>query len=172
MRDGMLTFCRSSRLGALLPYGPSRSRRSALESSRSSAILLLAFQCSCSSKPDSAWWGTRRPQSGPTLTSLEQSVAAHLPEHCWWLPLIEWVPCNSFVGGALAVAYDTTRDCFPHRQRQLMMLENQQWATWQTHDHNNTYTTQKREDLTESTGVMPAEYPPKVKLELLTTLEC
>ena len=30
----------------------------------------------------------------------------------------------------------------------------------------------KREDLTESTGVVPAEYPPKVKLELFTTLEC
>ena len=30
----------------------------------------------------------------------------------------------------------------------------------------------KREDLTESTGVMPAKYPPKVKLELLITLEC
>ena len=53
-----------------------------------------------------------------------------------------------------------------------MMLENQQWATRQTRDHNDTCTTQKREDLTESTGVVPAEYPPKVKLELLTTLEC
>ena len=30
----------------------------------------------------------------------------------------------------------------------------------------------KREDLTESTGVVPAKYPPKVKLELFTTLEC
>ena len=30
----------------------------------------------------------------------------------------------------------------------------------------------KREDLTESTGVVLAKYPPKVKLELLTTLEC
>ena len=30
----------------------------------------------------------------------------------------------------------------------------------------------KKKDLTESTGVVPAEYPPKVKLELLTTLEC
>ena len=30
----------------------------------------------------------------------------------------------------------------------------------------------KREDLIESTGVVPAKYPPKVKLELLTTLEC
>ena len=54
-RDGMLTFCRSSRLRALLPSSPSQSRRSALESSRSSAILSPAFQCSCSSKPDSAW---------------------------------------------------------------------------------------------------------------------
>ena len=30
----------------------------------------------------------------------------------------------------------------------------------------------KREDLTESIGVVLAKYPPKVKLELLTTLEC
>ena len=30
----------------------------------------------------------------------------------------------------------------------------------------------KREDLTESTGVMLAKYPPHVKLELFTTLEC
>ena len=30
----------------------------------------------------------------------------------------------------------------------------------------------KKEDLTESIGVVPAKYPPKVKLELLTTLEC
>ena len=37
----------------------------------------------------------------------------------------------------------------------------------QRHLHNT-----KREDLTESTGVVPAEYPMKVKLEFLTTLEC
>ena len=30
----------------------------------------------------------------------------------------------------------------------------------------------KREDLTESTGVVSAKYPLKVKLELLTTVEC
>ena len=30
----------------------------------------------------------------------------------------------------------------------------------------------KREDLTESTDVVLAKYPLKVKLELLTTLEC
>ena len=50
MRDRMLTFCHSSPLGVLLPSGLSRSRRSALESSRSSAILLPIFRCSCSSK--------------------------------------------------------------------------------------------------------------------------
>ena len=30
----------------------------------------------------------------------------------------------------------------------------------------------KREDLTESTGVMLVKYPPQVKLELFTTLKC
>ena len=30
----------------------------------------------------------------------------------------------------------------------------------------------KRDDLIESTGVGPAKYPPKVKLEFLTTLKC
>ena len=37
----------------------------------------------------------------------------------------------------------------------------------QRHLHNT-----KRKDLTESIGVVLAEYPPKVKLEFLTTLEC
>ena len=55
---------------------------------------------------------------------------------------------------------------------ELMMLENQQWATRQTRDRNDICTTQKRKDLTESTGVVSAEYPSKVKLELLTALEC
>ena len=36
---------------------------------------------------------------------------------------------------------------------------------------NNTCTI-KREDLTESIGVVSAKHPPKVKLELLNTLEC
>ena len=35
------------------------------------------------------------------------------------------------------------------------------------HLHNT-----KRENLAESTGVVPAKYPPKVKSEFLTTLEC
>jgi len=39
-----------------------------------------------------------------------------------------------------------------------------------SHARNNTCKT-KREDLIESTGVVPTKYPLKVKLELLTTLE-
>ena len=40
-----------------------------------------------------------------------------------------------------------------------------------TYSKQHMYNT-KREDLEESTGVVPAKYPPKVKLKLLTTLEC
>ena len=51
MRDGRLTFCRSSLLEVLLPFGPSQSYRLALVSSRSSSgILCPVFQCSCFSK--------------------------------------------------------------------------------------------------------------------------
>ena len=51
MKDGRLTFCCSNLLRALLPFGPSRSRHSALVPSRSSSgILCPVFRCSCSSK--------------------------------------------------------------------------------------------------------------------------
>ena len=46
-----------------------------------------------------------------------------------------------------------------------------QWATRYSHTRNSTCTI-KREDLTESTVVVSIKYPSKVKLELLTTLEC
>ena len=49
--------------------------------------------------------------------------------------------------------------------------KNHQWATKSSHARNNTCII-KREDLTESTGVVSAKYPPKIKLELFTTLEC
>ena len=49
--------------------------------------------------------------------------------------------------------------------------KNHQWATWFSHAWNNTCTI-KKEDLAKSTDVVPVKYPPKVKLELLTTLEC
>ena len=53
----------------------------------------------------------------------------------------------------------------------LWCRKNHQWATQSSHTRNNTCTI-KREDLTESTSVVLAKYPPKVKLELFKTLEC
>ena len=44
-----------------------------------------------------------------------------------------------------------------------------QWATRYVHIRNNTCII-KKEDLAESTGVVPAKYPPKVKLELFSQL--
>ena len=111
-----------------------------------------------------ASWGIRRPLLGSALASLEQSVAACLLERCWWLPLIEWVPCNSFVREALAVAYDTTR--VSHRRRQLMMpKKNHQWATRSSRALDKNLHNTKAEDLKRSTGVIPAKYPLTVKLE-------
>ena len=68
------------------------------------------------------------------------------------------------------MAYDTTLRS--HRRRQLMMLRKSTMSYManmqsQRHLHNT-----KKEDLTESTGVVSAEYPLKVKLELLKPLEC
>ena len=52
MRDGRLTFYRSSLLGALLPFGLSRSHHSALVSSRfSSGISFLSFDIVALPKP-------------------------------------------------------------------------------------------------------------------------
>ena len=51
------------------------------------------------------------------------------------------------------------------------MPKNHQWATQSLHTRNNTCII-KKEDQIESTGVVLAKYPLKVKLELLITLEC
>ena len=53
----------------------------------------------------------------------------------------------------------------------MMIEKNHQYATQSLHTCNGTCTT-KRKDLTENTGVVPARYPLKVKLDLFTTLEC
>ena len=67
------------------------------------------------------------------------------------------------------MAYDTTR--FP----QMMPTDDTWKINSEVHGKHAITTTPaqcKREDLTESTGVVSAEYPPKVKSELLTTLKC
>ena len=45
-------------------------------------------------------------------------------------------------------------------------------ATQSSYVRNNTTYAIKRENPTESTDIVSAKYPPKVKLELFTTLEC
>ena len=69
------------------------------------------------------------------------------------------------------MAYDTTRDVSP----QMAQTDDAEKVTNELHGKHviaMTLAQHKKKDLTESTGVVPAEYPPKVKLELLTTLEC
>ena len=53
-----------------------------------------------------------------------------------------------------------------------MMPKNHQYATQSSRAPNKNLHNTKAEDLKRSTGVVPAKYPPKVKLELLTTLKC
>ena len=84
-RDGMLTFSSSSRLGALLPSGPSRSRRSTLESPRSSAILLSAFWCSCSSK---TWFYLVRRSTAAVRTCTCFSRAVGCDSSSWTLLMV------------------------------------------------------------------------------------
>jgi len=69
---------------------------------------------------------------------------------------------------AMNMAYLLITLC-SHRQHQLMMPKNHQWATQPLCAHDSTCTT-KREDLTESTDVVPAKDSLKVKLENFSQL--
>ena len=53
----------------------------------------------------------------------------------------------------------------------ILMMPKKSLVSHTTLAHSKQHLQSKREDLAESTDVVPAEYPPKVKLELLTTLE-
>ena len=106
-------------------------------------------------------WGVPRLQRKSEPVFQGQLRVVHLLERCWWLPSSEWVPCNSLSGKRL---YGLEVTVISHRQRQLMMPKNHQWATQSLHACNNTCTIKKK-DLTESTGVVLAKYPLKVKLE-------
>ena len=59
--------------------------------------------------------------------------------------------------------------------REILISDNAEKVTSELHDTCTLKiapTQHKREDLVESTSVVPAKYPPKVKLELLATLKC
>ena len=171
MRDGRLTFCRSNLLGALLPSGPSRSHLSALVSSRSSSrISCPIFRHSCSSK---TWFCLVRHSTATVriCTCFLRAVGHGLSSWTLLVVTIDRVSTMQlFFREALAVTYDTT-----YRSPQTAPTDDARKSTVsytvntcsQWHLHNT-----KRMDLTKSTVVVPTKYPPKVKLELLTTLEC
>ena len=83
VRDGRLIFCHSSMLGALIPFGPSQSRRSTLVPSWSSSWLHCPtfLWHNCSSK---SWFCLVRRSTAATrvCTCLQgSSRVVRLPEH-------------------------------------------------------------------------------------------
>ena len=170
MRDGMLTFCRFNRLGALLPSGPSRSCHSALESSVSFAILLPVFRCSCSFK---TWFCFVRHSTAAVRICTCFSRAVGHDSSSWTLLMVAIDRVSTmqlFCRGSVScglwhyLRFPQTAPTNDARKSTVSYMINtcSQW-----HLHNT-----KRKDLTESTSVVLGEYPSKVKLELLTTLEC
>ena len=170
MRDGRLTFCHSSLHGALLPSDPSQCHCSALVSSRSSSgISCPVFRCNCSSK---TWFCLVRHSMASVRICTCFSRAVNRGSSSWtfFVVAIDRVSTMQlFVREALAVTYDITYG-FPQTmptddaRKSIVSYTVNTCSQW--HLHNT-----KRMDLTESTGVVPAKWPPKVKLELLTTLE-
>ena len=78
-----------------------------------------------------------------------------------------------FRPGSNNTAYELQRIVsFPIDDANWWSRKSHQWATWYSHTRNNTCIARKGKTLTDSTSVVPAKYPPKVKLESLTTPEC
>ena len=166
--DGLLMSGRSGLLGALLPSDPSWYLLSALVPSWSSSwVLCPAFLWrSCSSR---SWFCLVR----------RSTIAVWV-----WTYLSRVVGRNSSPWTLLVVAIKKVSTMqlyvweaivwlifFPTNGANWWCRKNHQWATQFSYAWNNTCTIRK-EDLIENTSVVPAKYPPKVKLELLTTLEC
>ena len=117
---------------------------------------------------DSVSWDVPlRPWGFGPVSPMRWIVVACLLERCWWWPSSEWVPCNSCVREATSLAKQS-------RSSQTMPTDDAVNLTSESHDPDarmNHWRKRKQEkDLTESTGVVPANYPPKVKLELFSQL--
>ena len=172
VRDGRLTYCHSGLLGALLPFSPSWSRCSALVPSWSSSrIPCPAFWRSYSSKTQ---FCLVRHSTATIRVCTCLSRAVGRGSSSWTLLVVAIDRVSTmqlFVREAFAMNYKSTTKPIPTNGANWWCRKSHQWATRFLHTQNSTYTI-KREDLTKSTSVVPAKYPPKVKLELLTTLEC
>ena len=173
MRDRRLIFCHFGLLGALLPSSPSRSRHSALVPSWSSSWLPCpAFLWR--NYFSKSWFYLMRCSmaAARVCTCLSRAVAHGSSPWTLLVVTIDQVSTMQlFIREAFAMTYKSTTKSFPTDDVNWWCRKSHQWATRYSHTRNSTCTI-KREDLTESTGVVPAKYSPKVKLELLTTLEC
>ena len=173
MRDGRLIFCRSDLLGALLPFGPSRSCHLTLVPSWSSSWLSCPtfLWRNCFSK---LWFCLVRRSMATTrvYTCLSRAVAHGSSPWTLLVVAIDRVSTMQlFVHEAFSMTYKSTTKPIPTDNANWWFRKSHQWAIQHLHTRNSTCTI-KREDLTENTSVVPAKYPLKVKLELLTTLEC
>ena len=165
--DGRLTSGHSGLLGALLPFGPSWYLLSVLVPSWSSSwVLCLAFlKHSCSSR---LWFCLVR----------RSTTAVRV-----WTYLSRVVGCDSSPWTLFVVAIErvSTMQLYvresivwlifsSHRWRKLMKLKKSP-VSHTVLTRLKQYLHNKKRRLAKSTGVVPAKYPLKVKLELLTTLE-
>ena len=97
-------------------------------------------------------------------------VSLNVVSGCHWLSKYHATLCPE------SVCYDLQiYKVVSHRRHQLMLPKYHRWAT--RYSQLKIAPTQlkkkkKKEDLTESTSVVPTKYPLNVKLELFTTLEC
>lgn len=171
MRDGRLIFCHSSLLGVLLPSSPSRSRRSALVSSRSSfGISCLDFRRSCFSK---TWFCFVRHSMAAVKIYTCFSRAVDRGSSFWTLLVVAIDQVSTmqlFCQGSIScdlrhyLRFPQTAPTDDTRKSTVSYMVN---TCLQWHLHNT-----KRMDLTKSIGVVSAKYPPKVKLKLLISLGC
>ena len=130
---------------------------------------IAAFFCrSCSSR---VWFCLVR-RSMATVrvcTRLSRAVGRGLSP--WMLLVVVVIKrvriMQLLVWEAFVMAYKS--HAFPADGANWWCCKYHQWATRSSHARNDTYTT-KREDLTESTGVVPVEYSSKVMLELFSQL--
>ena len=166
--NGWLVSCCFGLLGTLLPFSPSWFLLSALMPSWSSSwILRFVF-----------FWHNYSFRSWFCL------VRCFTAAMRFWIYLLSGVVRGSSPWTSLMVAIERVSTM------QLFVLEaivrlinrkspqtaptddakkNHQWATQSSHTRSKTCAT-KREYLTESTGVVPAKYPPKVKLKIFSQL--
>ena len=134
VRDGRLIFCRSDLLGALLPFGPSQSRHSALVPSWSSSwVLCPAFLWRNYSSKSWFCLVRRSTAAARVYTCLSRAIARGSSPWMLLVVAIDWVSTMQlFVREAFAMTYKSTKS-FP--------IDDTNWCyqniTGEPHDTHN-----------------------------------